>query len=151
MAELLYFTYGSNLLTSQMQARCPGARFRATARVDGYELCFPMISFTRGGMGVASIRPNEDAYVEGVVYEMTEDDFARLDRYESEGAKYRRAEIKIPGLDQVWTYFSRLDDGHHYSPSEEYLNAVIKGATEHELSAEYIQTLRQVREQEKEE
>ena len=65
MAEMLYFTYGSNLLKHQMQARCPGARLHSVVRVEGYELCFPMISFTRSGMGVASIRPNEDAYVEG--------------------------------------------------------------------------------------
>ena len=151
MADLLYFTYGSNMLSNQMRARCPGAVFRATVRVDGYELCFPMISFTRAGMGVASIRKNDDAYVEGVIYAMTENDFERLDHYESEGTKYRRAEITIPGLEQVWTYFSRLDDGHHYPPSEEYFNAVIQGATEHELSEEYIQILHAVRDQEGEE
>lgn len=145
MADLRYFAYGSNMLGSQIRARCPGAEFRATARVDGYELCFPMISFTRAGMGVASIRKKQDAYVEGVVYAMTEDDFRRLDHYESEGTKYRRANIKIPGLDQVWTYFSRMDEGHHYPPSEEYLNAVIQGATEYELSKEYIQMLYSVK------
>ena len=142
MAELLYFTFGSNMLQSQMQARCPDSRFRATVRIDGYELCFPMISFTRGGMGVASIRRNKDAYIEGIVYEMTENDIARMDRYENEGTKYRRAKIKISGLEGVETYFSRLDDGHHYPPSEEYLNAVIQGATEYQLSDEYLQTLR---------
>ncbi len=142
MAELLYFAYGSNLLKHQMQARCPGARLHSVVRVQGYELCFPMISFTRSGMGVASIRPNEDAYVEGVIYEMTPDDFRRLDHYESEGTKYRRDTITIPKLGEVWTYFPRLDAGHHYPPSEEYLNAVIEGATEHGLSAEYIATLR---------
>ena len=141
MAELLYFAYGSNLLWNQMQARCPGARIHSVMRLEGYELCFPMISFTRSGMGVASIRPNEEAYVEGVVYAMTPDDFRRLDHYESEGTKYRRETITIPKLGEVWTYFSRLDAGHHYPPSEEYLNAVIQGATAHQLSAEYIQTL----------
>ena len=150
MAEFLYFAYGSNLLRSQMQVRCPSAQFRATARVDGYQLCFPMISFNRGGMGVASIRRDKDAYVEGVVYKMTQDDFERLDRYEGEGSKYRRDKIKIPGLDEVWTYFSRLDDGHHYPPSEEYLKAVIQGATEHGLSKKYIQTLHAVRDLEEE-
>ena len=142
MADLLYFTYGSNMLKSQLQARCPGAVFRATVRVDGYELCFPMISFARAGMGVASIRKNQDAYVEGIIYAMKENDFERLDHYESEGTKYRREKIDIPGLDEVWTYFSRLDEGHHYPPSEEYLNAVIQGATEYQLSDEYLQTLR---------
>ena len=140
MAEMLYFAYGSNLLQSQMQARCPGARVHSVVRVEGYELCFPMISFTRSGMGVASIRPNEDAYVEGVVYVV--DDFRRLDHYESEGTKYRRDKIAIPTLGEVWTYFPRLDAGHHYPPSEEYFNAVIQGATEHGLSAEYIDILR---------
>lgn len=142
MAELLYFAYGSNLFWGQMQARCPGARLHSVVRVEGYELCFPMISFTRSGMGVASIRANEDAYVEGVIYAVTPDDFRRLDHYESEGTKYRRDTITLPKLGEVWTYFSRLDAGHHYPPSEEYLNAVIQGATEHGLSAEYIDTLR---------
>lgn len=137
----LYFAYGSNLLWRQMQARCPGARLHSVVRLAGYELCFPMISFTRGGMGVASIRLKEDAYVEGVVYAMTERDFSRLDHYESEGIKYRRVELEIPPIGPVWTYLPRLDAGHHYPPSEEYLNAVIQGATEHGLSSEYIQTL----------
>ena len=141
MDEMLYFAYGSNLLQSQMQARCPGARFYSVVRVEGYELCFPMISFTRSGMGVASIRPNEDAYVEGVVYTVTEDDFRRLDHYESEGIKYRRDTITIPELGEVWTYLSRLDAGHHYPPSEEYFNAMIQGAIENGLSAEYIAIL----------
>ena len=145
MAEMLYFAYGSNLLWSQMQARCPGARVHSVVRLEGYELCFPMISFTRSGMGVASIRPNEDAYVEGVIYAVTEDDFRRLDHYESEGTKYRRDTITIPELGEVWTYLPRLDAGHHYPPSEEYLNAVIQGAIEHGLSAEYIQTLYAIR------
>lgn len=141
MAEMLYFAYGSNLLQSQMQARCPGARIHSVVRLAGYELCFPMISFTRSGMGVASIRPNEDAYVEGVVYTVTEDDFRRLDHYESEGIKYRRDTITIPELGEVWTYLSRLDAGHHYPPSEEYFNAMIQGAIESGLSAEYIAIL----------
>ena len=85
MADLLYFAFGSNMLSSQMQARCPGASFHSTVRVDSYELCFPMISFTRGGMGVSSIRRNKDAYVEGIVYNLTENDIARMDRYENEG------------------------------------------------------------------
>ncbi len=145
MDEMLYFTYGSNLLWSQMQTRCPGARVHAAVRLEGYELCFPMISFTRSGMGVASIRPNQDAYVEGVLYTVTPDDLRRLDHYESEGTKYRRNKITIPKFGEVWTYLSRLDDGHHYPPSEEYLNAVIQGATEHGLSATYIQTLHAIR------
>ena len=106
MDEMLYFAYGSNLLRSQMQARCPGARVHSVVRLEGYELCFPMISFTRSGMGVASIRPNEDAYVEGVIYEMTADDFRRLDHYESEGTKYRRDKITIPKLGEVLDLFS---------------------------------------------
>ena len=142
MAEMLYFAYGSNLLWSQMRSRCPGARVHSVVRLEGYELCFPMISFTRSGMGVASIRPNEDAFVEGVIYAVTEDDFRRLDHYESEGTKYRRDKIAIPQLGEVWTYFPRLDAGHHYPPSEEYLNAVIQGAIGHGLSDEYIAILR---------
>ncbi len=141
MAELLYFAYGSNLLWSQMQARCPGARLHSVVRLEGYELCFPMISFTRSGMGVASIRPNEEAFVEGVIYAVTPEDLRRLDHYESEGTKYRRDEITIPKFGEVWTYLSRLDAGHHYPPSEEYLNAVIRGAIKHGLSAEYIDIL----------
>ncbi len=145
MTEMLYFAYGSNLLWSQMQARCPGARVHSVVCLAGYELCFPMISFTRSGMGVASIRPNEETSVEGVIYAVTPDDFRRLDHYESEGTKYRRDTITIPKFGEVWTYLSRLDAGHHYPPSEEYLHAVIKGATEHGLSAAYIQTLRAIR------
>ena len=33
MAEMLYFAYGSNLLWSQMRARCPGARVHSVVRL----------------------------------------------------------------------------------------------------------------------
>ena len=141
MAEMLYFAYGSNLLQSQMQARCPGARVHSVVRLEGYELCFPMISFTRSGMGVASIRRNEDAYVEGVIYAMTEDDFRRLDHYESEGTKYRRDTITIPKLGEVWTYFPASTPDTTTRPRRNISTPSSRARIEHGLSDEYIAIL----------
>ena len=47
MAELLYFTFGSNMLSSQMQARCPGASFHSTVRVDGYDVVVNLATASR--------------------------------------------------------------------------------------------------------
>lgn len=85
---MFYFAYGSNLDLLQMQIRCPDAQFVATARLDGYRVCFPRKSFVRD-CAVISIEPEAGESVWGALYELEPGDLARLD--EREGYNPKRA------------------------------------------------------------
>jgi len=90
-----YFAYGSNLSLEQMQARCPDARFFSVAHLSGYRLAFGGFSQTRGG-GVATIRPDhKGGRTAGVLFEMTPDDWRKLDVYEGYPSIYRREVVQV--------------------------------------------------------
>ena len=63
--ERLYFAYGSNMNLNQMAFRCPDAEVVDTVRLEGYRLAFRM---NGGGNGVATILPEPDSYVDGVLW-----------------------------------------------------------------------------------
>lgn len=89
-----------------------------------------------------------DAFVEGIVYSMTEKDLKILDRYEAVNIKYSREEISVKSFEsgesiRVWTYFAITDDpGASFNPSSEYLGVIVRGAEEHGLSQDYIISLK---------
>lgn len=83
---MFYFAYGSNLDLLQMQIRCPDAQFVATARLDGYRVCFPRKSFVRD-CAVISIEADAAESVWGALYEIEATDLQRLDDCEGYNPK----------------------------------------------------------------
>lgn len=73
-----YLAYGSNLNMAQMQWRCPGAVPLGTAEISGYRLLF---KGSRTG-SYLTIEKADGFSVPVGVWEVTEADEARLDRYE---------------------------------------------------------------------
>ena len=96
------FAYGSNLDAAQMRRRCPSARALGLHRLEGWVPWFGGPSRLRGG-GVLSIRPGEGA-IGGMVYELSEADLRRLDRFEGHPHFYERVL-----LDGAWVYLLRQD------------------------------------------
>lgn len=86
-ARSLYFAFGSNMEWSQMKHRCPDAKFSGTGRIPGWALAFAGHSGWWGG-AVATLEPSPKAQVEGVIYSVTDEDLARLDRFEGAPAVY---------------------------------------------------------------
>lgn len=86
----LYFAYGSNMNQIQMKKRCPESSLLGKATVSGY-------SFGLDEHRVATIHKNSKKYIEGLVYEISENDEKSLDRYEgvSSGC-YRKEYLEIP-------------------------------------------------------
>ena len=147
------FTYGANMDLAQMGERCPNSKdlFQPfVARADGWRLWFPRSSERRqGGVGSMMSAPGEAVW--GVVFGLTLEDLARLDR--SEGVPtgaYRRARLPIAwGRDlkqEVWTYLAIPQDEppRRYIPHEDYLAQYIRGAESFKLPAEYIDKLRRI-------
>ena len=58
---LLYFAYGSNMNRNQMAFRCPDAEVAGSVRLEGYRLAFRE---NGGGVGVATVLPEPDSFVE---------------------------------------------------------------------------------------
>ena len=92
MQKRYYIAYGSNLNISQMRMRCPHARVIGTSVIPDYELLF------KGSMtgSYLTIEPKEGSSVPVAVWETTDDDEARLDRYEGFPAFYYKAEMTLP-------------------------------------------------------
>ena len=111
----LYFAFGSNLDSCQMERRVPGCYPVRAAYVDDAEICFRGMSRTWGG-GVATFRRAKGAVLPGVLYANV--DFDELDRYEGAPVCYKRCELTV-----------RLDDGRkvmattYYKPSSYPLTA----------------------------
>jgi gamma-glutamylcyclotransferase (GGCT)/AIG2-like uncharacterized protein YtfP len=147
------FAYGSNMDLAQMRERCPNSLDLLqpfVARAKGWKLYFPRHSDRRQG-GVGSILSKSDETVWGVVFGLTAEDLAKLDRSEgtSVGA-YRRVRIQVAwGRDlkqEVWTYLAIPQDEppRHYPPHEDYLAQYIRGAESFKLPAEYIDKLKRI-------
>ena len=62
----------------QMAYRCPNATILRVVRLEGYELEFAGMA----GNGVATIRPKEGSYVDGVLWKITPKCERGLDFYE---------------------------------------------------------------------
>lgn len=151
---MLYFAYGSNLDPQQMAERCPGHKVVGMGAVHDHRLAFPLTSHDWGG-GVASIVPSHGATVWGVVYDLSDEHLATLDRYESfrgPGDQHNLYERQ-----SVFVDLTRPDDGsiprrlraHCYfaissnpaPPSQRYLDAILAGARHHRLPEEYVTAL----------
>lgn len=152
-----YFAYGSNLDPEQMKRRCPGHTVVGLAALHEHRLAFPLTSHDWGG-GVASVVPSHGTSVWGVVYDLTDEDLAALDRYEG----YRGADDQHNLYDRqtVFVELTRPDDGsiprrvrancyfarpsNPAPPSRRYLDAVLAGARHHRLPDEYVAALESI-------
>ena len=135
----LYFAYGSNMNTSQMNRRCPGAELIGMARLTGYR-------FIINHRGVATLIPESEAYVLGVLWEISQEHERYLDRYEGYGHGlydkcYRDTRLDsgkdIPAM--VYIDHRNAELG---APRDGYLESIIEGAEQHGLPEEYVAILR---------
>lgn len=144
---MLYFAYGSNMERFQMKRRCPGSRFVAKAKLYDHELTFvrPSPSATSG---FADLKMAKGKVVEGVLWEIEEADLKALDEYEGSPREYVRRTVTVEVPDgrrvQVLTYVVVNPHGDQ-PPSRRYLNLLIQGAEEHDLSDEYVMRLEAIK------
>ena len=151
---MLYFAYASNLEPQQMRRRCPGHSVVGLAELKDHRLSFPLTSHDWGG-GVASLGVAHGETVWGVVYAVTEEDMASLDRYEhfvgpgDQHNLYDRETVSVqlvraddgsfPRRLLPWTFIAR--PANPSPPSRRYLDAILTGARHHRLPDEYVARL----------
>ena len=148
----LYFAYGSNLRAAQMRRLCPGHEYLGPARLAGHRLAFTLPDREWQG-GVADAVPSPGDEIRGALYRLPEPDLAPLDAYEGfdpagpdEANDYVRRAVGVTPEGQksaveAWCYFVRAPRGH-VAPSEHYRAALIEGAIERGLPADYVATMR---------
>jgi len=89
----LYFAYGYNMDRRHMARRCPGARGRGTARLQGWR-------FLITTDGVASIVPDGRSEVFGVLWRLTGKHVRNLDDFEGLARGwYRRLPVRVETAD----------------------------------------------------
>jgi hypothetical protein len=135
MKKLLYFAYGSNLLSSRLEFRVGKVQ-----KVCNYDLLGYRLTFNVWG-GFANIipgRPNDK--VEGVLYDLTDRQLKELDHYE--GFYYRK--IFDPhlmggplGVAYIATEEAESVDGKLVRPTLDYMNVLLDGCREQGLKETY--------------
>lgn len=146
---LPYFAYGSNMDPAQMLARCPSAIALGPAEFRDHELAFPRFSAVRQ-CAVAGCLPAPGKSVWGVVYRVSEVDFAHLDIFEGFRPErqpahnsYNRAEVSVllAGAPLTCMTYEANPSPDPGATGHHYLGQLIVGARHHGLPADYIAML----------
>ena len=86
MSKRYYIAYGSNLSTEQMAFRTPDAKIVGKAILYGWQLLFKLH---------ATIEENKEKNTPVLVWEISQEDEKRLDRYEGYPAYYYKKELPV--------------------------------------------------------
>ena len=138
---MLYFAYGSNMLTERLQDRVPSAEPVSSATLPGRTLRFHKRS--KDGSGKCNLAPasEESASVHGVLFDFASDDLSALDEAEHRGYGYERRRVhpQTPnGSVDAFAYVAQpayIDDA--LRPYDWYRALVTAGAHQHNLPSAY--------------
>jgi cation transport regulator ChaC len=139
-----YFAYGSNMSRAQMLSRAGEIFEERRARLETFDLVFNKKA--RGGSATANIQPAPGKAVEGVLYKIAESAFRNLDRFEGAPVHYRRTEVNVVDGNGAKTaaqvFIATKVEKTGLRPATHYLQAILDGAGEHQLPAEYIERIK---------
>ncbi len=126
---MYYFAYGANLNKKQMQERCPDSKPMFIATLHNYKLVF--VGWSRQWRsGVISIKSFRGERVPGAVYELSDQDWRRLDKHEGYPGAYDRLNVKLSDeygeLVEAITYI-KAGQAEETQPSPEYLAIIQQG------------------------
>ena len=143
---MYYFAYGSNMNWEQMRRRCPSAQFVCVAVLKNYRFAIARHSRLRD-CGTANILAETGGEVWGIVYDVSEQEFAILDGFE-DGYRRERARVRATGDSQssveVLVYIAEKED-YVPLPSSEYKRLIVTGAKYWNIPEIYLLMLEQLR------
>jgi len=143
---MFYFAYGPQMERAQMKCLCKGSRFVSAARLHDYQLSFPRRSDRWGG-GVAGLKPYPGKVVEGVLYEVSEEDQKILDLAEDYPRSSIRKLVTVENFsgEKIKASIHFVLGTGDYPPSRRYMEKLISGAEEHNLSDSYVAQLEAIK------
>jgi len=139
-----YFVYGSNLDLPQMKRRCPSSKLISKGSLSGYRLTFNRFSSGWGG-GVADVIQDQGSKVWGLVFELSDTDLERLDRYEGYHKDWTslyerwKTVIDTPNgqVSDVWVY-TVVEKQKFVKPTPEYLQIIKDAAMKWNFPKAYL-------------
>ena len=132
-----YFAYGSNIDTAQMKFRCPDTRMKGTGWLDGFR-------FIINEHGYATIVPDAEMKVYGVIWLLPQEDEHSLDVYEDVAENlYQKHElnIRMSNRQNVEALVYIAANSKSGIPAKTYMSRIIQSAMEHDFPDNYIKEL----------
>jgi gamma-glutamylcyclotransferase (GGCT)/AIG2-like uncharacterized protein YtfP len=129
--------------TAAMSEARPGHRCLGAAELPEHRLAFTRRSL-RTGSGVADVLPAPGERVWGALYELDAAGLAAIDAKEGRGWAYERRTVHVllaGARLAAFAYAVISPDAAHVQPSREYLQALLAGARERGLPADYVAAL----------
>ncbi len=137
-----YFAYGSNMSSRRLRARLPGAQSHGRSWLEDRRLICNKPS--KDGSGKANLIDEVGAVVWGVLYEIGDDSWSTLDRYEPDYTRFAceaHLEANRRAIAQVYVWTER---GPEIPPLAWYREHMLEGAREHELPEEHIRVIEEL-------
>ncbi|WP_344871209.1 gamma-glutamylcyclotransferase [Allokutzneria multivorans] len=139
----LYAAYGSNMEPDQMKQRAPYSPMSGTGWLVGWRLTFGGEDLGWEG-ALSTIVEEPDSQVFVVLYDVSPEDEARLDRWEGkELGLYKKIRLRVQTLEGstlAWLYV--LDAYEGGLPSARYLGVVADAAEAAGAPDDYVNDLR---------
>lgn len=140
------FAYGSNMLSSRIQERCPSARVLGVAELHGHELKWHKRSKDGSGKCDVVHTKDEKQIVYGVLFKIAASEKSELDKAEGLGNGYEEKQVQVvfEGKPRTVTLYAATETDLSLKPYTWYKAFVVAGAKEHKLPKEYIRRLEAV-------
>lgn len=125
-----YIAYGSNMNTEDMKKRCKTAKVIGTTKLSNYRLMFNRY---------ATIVKDSTSSVPVVIWEISEEDEANLDKYESFPKLYHKEYITLyidNAKSEAMVYI--MNDFVPVAPSKHYFNTILSAYTEYHFDADCL-------------
>ena len=139
----LYAAYGPNMDPQLMLERCPASPLQGTGWLLGWRLTFGGEEFGWDG-SLATVVEDVRGQVFVAVYDVTDEDAAHLDEWESVSmGLYRKTRVRVATLRGelvAWTYV--LDAYEGGLPSASYLGILADAAEAADAPTDYVAALR---------
>ena len=146
--SVFYFAYGSNADPQRFRDRVGAWRSRTKARLEGYRLRFAASVQSEGGGG-AVVDVADSRHVDGVLYEISETQMAKMDREEFDASRDRSGAGRRMSVTVATEEGSRAaelytvdDDGRRRAPSARYLAHIVDGLEAAGHDADAIEAVR---------
>jgi len=139
--KTLYFAYGSNMNPERLIKRIGYLPPLQKASLQDYAVVFNKPNAINPNEGFANIVPQAGAEVEGILYEVTDEDMGKLDQFEGVPNHYIRQSISVVSQQLIFdavTYIAVIVK-KGLKPSRGYLNHLLAGKDY--LSETYYQQL----------
>ena len=136
---LVYFAYGSNLKTEQMNERNVVIYKSHRGFIKNYKLEFNKKSID--GSSKANITKFQGGIVWGICFELNIDGFENLRKYEK---GYEEQEVIVYNENQEILFTAKTFISSKICdrlPTKDYLHKIIEGAKQHKLPEDYIKKI----------